>query len=36
MILFGSSHGKVIEDILLVWECSQVGELEGQILYLPL
>lgn len=30
------SIGKVIEDILLILECSLEGELEGQIQYLPL
>lgn len=28
--------GKVIEDILIILECSLEGELEGQIQYLPL
>lgn len=28
--------GRVIEDILLVLECSLKGELEGQVQYLPL
>jgi uncharacterized protein DUF5615 len=28
--------GKAIEDILILAECSQEGEWEGQILYLPL
>ena len=28
--------GRAIEDILLVAECTLEGELEGQILYLPL
>lgn len=28
--------GRVIEDILIIWECSLEGELEGQIQYLPL
>jgi hypothetical protein len=28
--------GKAIEDILLLVECSQEGEWEGQIIYLPL
>jgi predicted nuclease of predicted toxin-antitoxin system len=27
--------GRVIEDVLLLAECSQDGELEGQVLYLP-
>ncbi len=27
--------GRVIEDILLLVECSQEGELEGQVQYLP-
>jgi predicted nuclease of predicted toxin-antitoxin system len=30
-----TSIGKVIEDLLLIWECSLEGELEGQIQYLP-
>lgn len=30
------SIGKAIEDILLLAECSQEGEWEGQIIYLPL
>lgn len=28
--------GQVIEEILLILECLAAGELEGQILYLPL
>ncbi|MDJ0702594.1 MAG: DUF5615 family PIN-like protein [Leptolyngbyaceae cyanobacterium MO_188.B28] len=28
--------GQIIEDILLILECISTGELEGQILYLPL
>lgn len=28
--------GRVIEDILLLLECSFAGELEGQVQYLPL
>ncbi len=28
--------GRVIEDILIILECSLDGELEGQIYYLPL
>lgn len=28
--------GKIIEDILLLAECSFEGELEGQVAYLPL
>jgi hypothetical protein len=28
--------GRVIEDILLLVNCSLEGELEGKILYLPL
>lgn len=28
--------GQIIEDILLILECIATGELEGQILYLPL
>lgn len=27
--------GRVIEDVLLLVECSQEGELEGQVQYLP-
>jgi predicted nuclease of predicted toxin-antitoxin system len=27
--------GRVIEDVLVLVECSQEGELEGQIQYLP-
>lgn len=27
--------GRVIEDILVIVECSQDGELEGQVQYLP-
>ncbi|ALF55656.1 hypothetical protein ACX27_26905 [Nostoc piscinale CENA21] len=27
--------GQVIEDVLVLVECSQAGELEGQIQYLP-
>ncbi|BAY76938.1 hypothetical protein NIES25_33960 [Nostoc linckia NIES-25] len=27
--------GQVIEDILVLVECSQEGELEGQVQYLP-
>lgn len=27
--------GRVIEDILVLTECSQEGELEGQVQYLP-
>jgi predicted nuclease of predicted toxin-antitoxin system len=30
------SIGKVIDDILIILECSLEGELEGQIQYLPL
>ena len=30
------SIGSAIEDLLLLAECSQEGEWEGQILYLPL
>lgn len=28
--------GRVIEDIIIIWECSLEGELAGQIQYLPL
>lgn len=28
--------GQIIEDICLILECIVTGELEGQILYLPL
>jgi len=31
-----ASIGQVIEDILLIVDCSLEGELEGQIQYLPL
>ena len=31
-----ASVGEVIEDILLLVECSLDGEWEGQIIYLPL
>ncbi|NET60269.1 MAG: hypothetical protein F6K47_30240 [Symploca sp. SIO2E6] len=31
-----SQIGRVIEDILLIEDCSLEGELEGQIQYLPL
>jgi len=31
-----SQIGQVIEDILLILDCSLEGELEGQIQYLPL
>jgi hypothetical protein len=27
--------GRVIEDVLVLVECSQAGEMEGQIQYLP-
>ena len=27
---------QIIEDILLILECIAIGELEGQILFLPL
>jgi hypothetical protein len=27
--------GRVIEDVLVLVECSQDGELEGQVQYLP-
>ncbi|WP_292836718.1 hypothetical protein [Nostoc sp. JL33] len=30
-----ASIGQVIEDILVLVECSQEGELEGQVQYLP-
>jgi len=30
-----TSVGRVIEDILVLVECSQEGELEGQVQYLP-
>lgn len=30
-----ASIGRVIEDILLILNCSMEGELEGQIQYLP-
>jgi predicted nuclease of predicted toxin-antitoxin system len=31
-----ASTGQIIDDILIVLECIQPGEMEGQILYLPL
>lgn len=31
-----ASVGQVIEDILIILECLTTGELDGQILYLPL
>ncbi|MBD2081846.1 DUF5615 family PIN-like protein [Leptolyngbya sp. FACHB-17] len=31
----GAPIGRVIEDLLLLVECSQEGELEGQVQYLP-
>ena len=31
-----SPIGQIIEDILMILECIATGELEGQILYLPL
>lgn len=30
------SIGQAIEDLILLAECSQAGEWEGQVLYLPL
>ncbi|MBX9582509.1 MAG: DUF5615 family PIN-like protein [Gemmataceae bacterium] len=30
------SHGAVIEELLIIAECSQPGEWEGQVRYLPL
>lgn len=30
------ARGLVIDDILLLAECSHPGEWEGQVLYLPL
>jgi hypothetical protein len=30
-----ASIGRVIEDLLVLVECSQEGELEGQVQYLP-
>jgi hypothetical protein len=30
-----ASIGRVIEDVLVLVECSQEGELEGQVQYLP-
>jgi predicted nuclease of predicted toxin-antitoxin system len=30
-----ASIGRVIEDVLVLVECSQDGELEGQVQYLP-
>ncbi len=32
----GAQMGVIIKDILLIAECSFVGEWEGQIIYLPL
>jgi hypothetical protein len=32
----GTSVGRIIEDLLLVAECSLEGEWEGQVRYLPL
>jgi hypothetical protein len=32
----GLSIGRVIEDLLLIAECSREGEWEGQVRYLPL
>lgn len=31
-----ASTGQIIDDLLIVLECIQQGEMEGQILYLPL
>ena len=28
--------GQIIEDILIILDCTKIGELEGQIQYLPL
>jgi hypothetical protein len=35
-ITFDAPIGRVIEDILILLECSLEGELAGQIQYLPL
>ena len=35
-VTFDASIGQVIEDLLLILNCSLEGELEGQIYYLPL
>jgi predicted nuclease of predicted toxin-antitoxin system len=35
-VTFDASIGRVIEDLLLILDCSLEGELEGQIYYLPL
>lgn len=32
----GARHQRVIEDIILLAECSREGEWEGQVRYLPL
>jgi predicted nuclease of predicted toxin-antitoxin system len=34
-ITTNTSIGQAIEDILLLLECGQEGELEGQVMYLP-
>ena len=34
-VTFDASIGQVIEDLLLILNCSLEGELEGQIYYLP-
>lgn len=35
-VRFHAPIGRVIEDLLLIAACSREGELEGQILYVPL
>jgi len=34
-VTFDAPIGRVIEDLLLILDCSLSGELEGQIYYLP-
>jgi len=35
-VSWGIPIGTIIEDLLLLTECSEEGEWEGQICYLPL
>ncbi|MBD2177846.1 DUF5615 family PIN-like protein [Pseudanabaena sp. FACHB-1998] len=35
-VTFDAPIGRVIEDLLVILDCSLEGELEGQIYYLPL
>lgn len=35
-VTFDAPIGRVIEDLLLILDCSLAGELEGQIYYLPI